>query len=94
MFFVTIKNAIQLIVYTCFCLVVLVSPGDILTAVESGVDVFDSACVLTATESGCAFTFHNSRTSSSDCADERENRATENIATEPPSHQIDLNDEK
>ncbi|CAI8039086.1 Queuine tRNA-ribosyltransferase accessory subunit 2 [Geodia barretti] len=69
------------------------SPGDILTAVESGVDVFDSACVLTATENGCAFTFHNS---SSDCVENRrENRgATENIAAEPPSHQIDLNDEK
>ena len=85
--------------YTVNCIYLLVvdfllmSPGDILTAVESGVDVFDSACVLTATENGCAFTFHNS---SSDCVENRrENRgATENIAAEPPSHQIDLNDEK
>ena len=69
---------------------------DVFTAVESGVDVFDGACVLTATENGCAFTFPNSPTSRShSVAAERENCATETTATEfPPAYQIDLNEEK
>lgn len=68
------------------------------TAVECGVDVFDSACVYTATEKGCAFTYHNKRTMS--CSTVVENDSSNSFTNSQtmknilPSIEIDLNNEK
>ena len=74
--------------------ILLVLPADILTAVESGVDVFDGACVFAASEKGFAFTYQNSWASSSQSVNNSESSTTEHIARDFPSYQIDLNDEK
>lgn len=75
-------------------LILLMLPADILTAVESGVDVFDGACVFAVSERGCAFTYQNSWASSPQSVDKRESSTTEHIARDFPSYQIDLNDIK
>lgn len=47
------KNLFHILIYVlCMCVSV-----DIFSALENGVDVFDSSCVYSATERGCAVVF-------------------------------------
>ena len=63
---------------------------------ESGVDVFDGACVYTATERGCGFTYCNTWSSGSlsEEEEERDYSASDDAGREIPPFEIDLNDEK
>ena len=69
---------------------------DIFTAVECGVDVFDGACVYSATERGCAFTYPNERVNLSRSVEEggEEDSVAGRASEEIPSYEIDLNDIK
>ena len=75
---------------------------DVFTAVECGVDVFDSACVYAATERGCALTYPNtslncpssSSSSSSSVDDGDSDEDSVATRTDIPSTEIDLNDTK
>jgi queuine tRNA-ribosyltransferase subunit QTRTD1 len=72
------------------------TPEDIFAAVECGVDVFDSACVYSATERGCAFTYPNETANLSRSHEEgsEEDSAAGRASEGLPSYEIDLNDVK
>ena len=64
-------------------------PADVFTAIECGVDVFDSACVYAATERGCGLTYPNF-SSPLDNSDVTSTATSEHTTTS----EIDLNDNK
>ena len=73
------------------------SPADIFTAVECGVDVFDSSYIYTATERGYALTYPNESPSDDKCAlkeGDRESSPADAANKELLPFQIDLNDSK
>lgn len=68
--------------------------ADIITAVECGVDVFDSSCVYMATERGCAFTYSNERINPSRQDEGRDSGTAGDCGMESMPFEIDLNDDK
>ena len=78
------------------------TPGDIFTALENGVDVFDSSCVYSATERGCAVVFpleHQAcshQVGRSEGEGEEEGKANSDVddRTELRPFEIDLNEER
>lgn len=75
--------------------------GDIFSALESGIDVFDSSCVYSATERGCAMVFPVGHqpcdsyqvSSGPESEGERGGKANNEVAEVQP-FEIDLNEER
>ena len=65
--------------------------GDIFTAVECGVDVFDGSYVYTATERGHALTYPNHKTLSHN---RLHNEDTTSFSSVLPTFEINLNETK